>query len=248
MILLVDNSNTRTKFMLATADGLQHQTLRVMPTADISCENVLRLVGDWAFSRAMIASVVPQRGRELVTALGELCEVEELTHELMKRGLSVDYPGIGTLGADRMANVLAVAAHYPLPCIAIDAGTAVTYDVVVPRQNEACFVGGVIAPGVATMAQSLNRGTAVLPMVHVESTVPALGKTTQEAIAAGVYWGAVGGMKHIVQQIQADLDTKTRVVVTGGDAKALAEALPNDWIHDEWLTFRGLLHAAYLLK
>ncbi len=248
MILLVDNSNTRTKFMLADSDALQLHTLRVIPTTEVSVKRVLSLVQDWRFSKAIIASVVPWAADVLETALATLCDVTFLTSGYLSDLIKVDYPGMETLGADRVANILAVVEHYPLPCVAIDAGTAITYDLVVSEQQNACYVGGAIAPGLATMAYALNQGTAVLPEVCVSSPVPALGKSTKEAIAAGVYWGAVGMLEKTICQLQSHINQNVNVVLTGGDASSLTQALPRNWCCDAWLTFRGLLAAARLFN
>lgn len=241
MILLIDNSNTRTKLMFATEKGLLEETLIVVPTAELTQERILSLLEGAEFSAVVIASVVPWAAvllQSVFAARGT--NVLMLNADTSVDGVVYDYPGMSTLGADRVANVVAAARFYPLPCIAIDAGTAVTYDVVVPSEQGACYVGGAISPGISTMLASLNKGTAMLPHVGLESPVAPIGKSTCEAIQSGVFWGAKGMVEALVKQVEEVCGPMTSVIMTGGDARLLASVLPCVTHVDEWLTFRGL--------
>lgn len=244
MMLLIDNSNTRTKFMWATRDGLCAESLRIISTAELTPEKVDAVVAGHQFSVVVIASVVPWAAELLHRCFSVRSTVYMLDAETAGVGLQYDYPGKGTLGADRIANAIAAAACYPLPCIAVDAGTAITFDVIVQKENRPCFVGGAIAPGLKTMLASLRQGTALLPQVDLQTPRSPIGGCTQEAMLAGVYWGACGMADCILQQMEAALGQKTYVVATGGDAPLLASVVKRIHKVDAMLTFRGLWQLA----
>lgn len=246
MILLIDNSNTRTKFMLAEDGVLLVNSYDVVPTADLTFENIYAKLQGAQLTAVVIASVVPWASTLLKSVCESVCpKVCMLNAQTEVEGLVYDYPGKMTLGADRIANVIGAAQHYPLPCIAIDAGTAITFDVILPDTLGVKYVGGAIAPGVSTMLSSLNKSTALLPHVtKMSCPVSPVGKDTLEAINAGVYWGAKGMLESIIRQMEVSIGTAANVVITGGDARLLSSVLPRIDVVDEWLTFRGLMHVA----
>lgn len=244
MILLVDNSNTRTKFMLAERERMLVDSLVSIPTAGLTRENVADVVKEMPIRGVILASVVPPAAAIIQESFGGKCPVITLDAETMVTGVQYDYPGTETLGADRIANIIAAAHHYPLPCVAVDAGTAITFDVVLPGKEKARFVGGVISPGISTMLSSLCSGTALLPKVQISLPVAPIGSSTQEAIQAGVYWGACGMVDTVLQQIEDTLKCSPYVVATGGDAPLLASQCKKIDKVDDLLTFRGLWRVA----
>lgn len=242
-VLLVDNSNTRTKFVLQINGQLQ-PCQRVLPTASITPVAVARLLRGWRYDRAEICSVVPNR----VAALedGVACPVRLLNRH-SKLNIQLDYEGVATLGADRIANAMAAAALCPLPCVAVDLGTAVTFDVVVAGDPLPRFIGGVIAPGLAGMTQYLSRNTAQLPAIEPEEPQHAIGRNTSEALRAGTVYGYRGLIREILSSIEAELGDKPYVIATGGDAVLLASQLEEINAVDPLLTFRGIALAANLV-
>jgi pantothenate kinase type III len=115
----------------------------------------------------------------------------------------------GTVGADRLAQAAAAWARAKGACVVVSMGTALTIDVVNARGE---FLGGLIAPGLRTMARSLKEHTARLPQVKPVRRKTALGRHTGEAIQAGISLAAEGLIR------QALLKHKGRVFGTGGDA------------------------------
>lgn len=235
--LLVDNSNTRTKFALA-ADG----EIRTMATAEISCAAVKHLLRDWEYGRVCICSVVPAAGELLQEAFSGK-PLSRVSTELAP-DLFAGYPGVETLGEDRVANVLAVADTSPLPTVVVDMGTAVTFDVVCAGPR---FAGGIIAPGLRMMADALHSCTAQLPIVDVEG-MPAvnIAGTTQEAMRSGVWLAFCGMVRETLQAIAQELGTRPHAVATGGNAAAAAACIRELDCVDELLTLRGIARAAAL--
>ena len=240
-VLLVDNSNPRTQFMLSV-DGCLQPSQRVLPTASISPPAVRRLLHGWHFERAVICSVVPTKAEVLAQSVGvPVCRLTRTA----RLNIELDYPGVATLGADRIANAMA-AAGCPLPCVAVDLGTAVTFDVVVEGPNQPRFIGGVIAPGLSSMTQYLARNTAQLPAIEPEEPERVIGRNTAEALHAGTVLGYRGLIREILAGISAELGCQPYVIATGGDAPLLASQLPEITELDPLLTFRGIALAGRL--
>lgn len=248
MFLLVDNSNTRTKFMWATKRGLMEETLHVVNTADITVDLVQEIAQKMPLKLAIVASVVPRTGRLLSETLQGYGVTYALNACIKNLPLTIEYDSAATLGADRLANAIAAAVHYPLPCIAVDAGTAVTYDVILPGEQKARYVGGAISPGLHTMTLSLNSATAALPKVSIQRPASPIGSCTHSAIQSGVYWGMNGMVEGVVRKIQDEIGAPCTVVATGGDAPMLKAETKVVNVVDELLSFKGLLQVALRMQ
>ncbi len=157
-------------------------------------------------------------------------------------GTFVDFTQIdcSTLGADRVANAIALAEFYELPAIAVDCGTAITLEIV---DEERVFRGGAIAPGRRLMRRALATGTAQLPEIPFSAKLPEqAGNGTVESIRFGIDRGAVGLVRELVQVAAAPFGgvEKVRIVATGGDAPYFAAALPFLELAPEEFTHHGI--------
>lgn len=236
MIVLIDNSNTRTKLMFSSDGGLGEEVL-ILPTAEVTAEALLRLVGERSYRGVLVSSVVPALHDEFRRAFGEKTRFLTCNSPL---NFDMEYSGGSTLGADRIANVAGAALMGRFPCVAVDMGTAVTFDVLIERQGRPCFIGGAIAPGLSMMAQSLAQKTAQLPVVDYSVMGAVIGKNTVEAMQAGCLRGFVGLVEGMLQAIAAELGCKPFVVATGGDAPLIANYSAFIDKVVPCLTFRGL--------
>lgn len=126
-----------------------------------------------------------------------------------------------TAGADRALAVLAVRELGPRvrPALVISCGSAVVVDRIAANGR---WEGGAIAAGLGLSARALHLLTAQLPLVEVTEPPAALGSSTGPAMAAGLFWGAVGAIRELVARQSAGLDQAPSVVWTGGDASLLA--------------------------
>ena len=241
--LLVDNSNTRTKFALGSRNGID--CIRMLPTRELTAESVWGLLSGWRFNRVCICSVVP-------AAMQILLEIFKDYPCLRVRNVgisSVDfsaYPGFSTLGEDRIVNALAAVDLAPLPVVAVDMGTATTFEVVVQGDKCPSFAGGVIAPGYKSYASCLSSHTAQLPALKMTVVGSVIGKTTQEAMAAGVVAGYAGMLDSLLDGIEHELGESVHVVLTGGDAAFFEPMLRHSCRLVADLTLRGLARAAGL--
>ena len=130
--LIVDNSNTRTKFALADGDRLDPWRA-IIPTLEISPNSLEECLSDISWDASIISSVVPQKAAILASWLGNK-PCHQLSH-LSKLPIGINYPKPEQIGADRLANAVGAYTLYGSPCIVLDFGTAVTFDVIAPTDE-----------------------------------------------------------------------------------------------------------------
>ncbi len=151
--------------------------------------------------------------------------------------ISLGYRTPNTLGLDRIAAVVGAQMERPEGCsLVIDAGTAITYDLL---EEGKTFVGGNIAPGLHMRFKALNTFTQRLPLVEAEGELPQLGIDTQTAIRAGV----INGMVYEIEGYISHLREKWPhlfVFLTGGDGFLLATKLKSTIFADKNLVQKGL--------
>lgn len=178
------------------------------------------------FPSSVAASVHGEAGatlRATLTAIGgKACQ--ELRRDQLPLNVNVAQPD--QVGIDRLLNALAVGRLVDVasPAIVVDAGTATTVDVVAGG----AFQGGAILPGPSLALAALHGGTATLPLLTTESfraPPDPIGKSTELAIAAGVFWSFVGGVRQLVELQAARLQGVPRIFVTGGASAPLVAAL-----------------------
>ena len=131
-ILIVDNSNTRTKFALADGDQLDPWRA-IIATPEISPNSLEECLADISWDVSIISSVVPQKAAILASWLGDK-PCHQLSH-LSKLPIGINYPKPEQIGADRLANAVGAHTLYGSPCIVLDFGTAVTFDVIAPAKQ-----------------------------------------------------------------------------------------------------------------
>jgi len=237
--LLIDNSNTRTKFALGNEEGLL-KWRGVLATADISEETLEMVLEDIAYDAVVVGSVVPVKAVILKEVLGRKSPVHFLGYQ-SPLGMKIDYPLPSQIGADRLANAAGVLGRYQVPAIVIDFGTAVTFDVI---SSEPAYCGGVIAPGLGAMSGYLSRKTALLPEVELIEPASAIGKSTVHAMQAGAVFGYRGLVKEIIARLVEELPEKPLIIGTGGDAALIARGVPEIEVIDPDITLDGLRQIA----
>jgi len=210
--LLIDNSNTRTKFTVANErELLEFRT--IIQTTDISVETVTKILHDQHFSHVLISSVVPKKARTLSECFPDK-QVHILSHKT-DLGITIDYPEPSQIGADRLANSVGVTHHYG-------------------------SLGGVIAPGLAAMTSDLKKRTALLPQINLEEPESAIGKSTTHAMQSGAIFGYRGLVRGILNRLCREIDSKPYIVATGGDAELITRSMPEIHHHHPDLTLEGM--------
>lgn len=237
--LLIDNSNSRTKFALGDAERILDWRA-VIPTPELSHASLAETLGNLEFSAAMVCSVVPKKAEILREFLEPRGPVYFLGHS-SPLGLEIDYPLPAQIGADRLANAAGVLTRHGAPAVIIDFGTAVTFDVI---SAQPAYCGGVIAPGLGAMSGYLPGKTALLPIIELEEPASAIGKSTEHAMQAGAVFGYRGLVKEIISRICSELGGSPKIIATGGDAAVIARGVDEIDAVDADITLDGLRQVA----
>lgn len=129
-----------------------------------------------------------------------------------------------TLGYDRLAAAVAAAALFPARnVLIINAGTAITYDLLT---NRAEYMGGAISPGLTMRLMALHNFTHKLPLVALKNETPIVGRTTEESILSGVVNATRAEMDGMIDKFNNHYD-QLAIILSGGDIKYFDKSLKN---------------------
>ncbi len=189
--------------------------------------------------RSVLCSVVPGVTRALTQALGSLLKREAIVvrgGEGLPITLAVDEPM--TVGADRIMNTLGAKELFGRDTIAVDLGTATTFDCITA---DGVFMGGVIAQGLKAGIEWLGRRTAMLPNVELTPPERVIGVRTETCMESGVFYSAVEGIDGIVRRIREEwARDDILVIATGGFAEVIGPHCRSVDRIEPFLTLQGL--------
>ena len=246
MLLVIDTGNTTTAAGIYNGDELiAHWRLSsILRTSDELGVYFLDLLASKNIAPSEIhgaafASVVPSLDFAMKEAIRSYFGCTPLqVNGLTDTGMKVLTNNPREVGADRIVNAVAGREKYGAPLIVADYGTAITFDVVDP---EGAYLGGVIAPGLNSGINALFAKAAKLPQVALNIPESVIGRSTEEAIQAGILFGNAGLTDRITDMIRAQPGMKdAQVVATGGHAGLMAKVSRNIQHVDKWLTLEGL--------
>lgn len=246
MLLVVDVGNSQTVAGLFSGEELLHDwrisTIRRTTVDELAAshDKILQLRGGslTEVENVVVASVVP----ELTVAY------QALADRYLDRPAVIVGPGVRTgmpllvdnpqeVGADRIANAVAAFDIYGGPCVVVDFGTATTLDVV---SAEGEFLGGVIAPGIATALDALSQRAARLMRVELATPPAAIGRNTVESMQSGLVLGAAAMVDGMVGRLAGELGAQPIVIATGGLAPLIIPQSISIEEHEPMLTLEGL--------
>ena len=226
MLLAIDAGNTNLVFALVE-DGVIRARWRIATdprrTADQYAVWLHQLFELEGFGRdvveaVIIGSVVPRALHNLEVLAAKYFHVEPLIagEAPAEWGIELDVAEPKTVGADRVLNSIAAHAIHEGDLIVIDFGTATTFDVV---DFAGAYKGGIIAPGINLSLDALVTAAAKLPRIAIEapkSNLSVIGRTTEDQMHIGIYWGYVAMIEGLVARLKAEIGRPVTVVATGG--------------------------------
>ena len=160
--------------------------------------------------------------------------------------LVVDLPRPDMVGIDRLlgavaANRLRTAGR---PAVVVGMGTAVTINLIGP---DGAFRGGAILPGIGMSARALHAFTDMLPLIDMHALTeppPAVGDATIPAMTSGLFWGAVGGVRQLIELFGRHVGGEPEVFLTGGAAPSVAKLFGEKARYEPTLVLDGIALAA----
>jgi type III pantothenate kinase len=191
-----------------------------------------------SFRDAIISSVVPP----LLPIWERVCtkllgKAPLVVGPGIKTGMPVRYENPREVGADRIVNAVAAFELMGGPVIAVDFGTATTWDCVSDKGE---YLGGAIFPGIVISMEALFERTSMLHRVELARPRSVIGRTTTQSIQSGLLFGYAGLVDAMVRRIKGELGERTRVIATGGLAQRISAESETIERVEPYLTLEGL--------
>ena len=202
------------------------------------------------FKHAAISSVVPELTVKLKEDISSLFNIDPFIINIFSSfKLKMNYDSIETLGADRICSVEGSFELYKKSnefkafnphtfLLSVDLGTATTINIVkFPGE----FIGGIIAPGINLMFESLNKKTAQLPEVDILHYKSIIGKDTNSSIASGVINSSIGLIERTIEFLKSNLQAESfKIFITGGNAEKIIPYLKFNFEYVKGLVLIGI--------
>lgn len=189
-----------------------------------------------------ISSVVPEVNDYIAQAIIDITGITPHFFNLNDalRTIDIDIESPSQLGKDRLADAVGAVSCHGVPAIVIDMGTATTVGVI---DENKCFKGGMIIPGVKTSLKALSTKASQLPMVSIEKPEHIIGRNTLECMQSGILYGNAAMVDGIIDRIRPTLHGDVKVIATGGMARQIIPFCRNEIVMDNTLQLKGVLLA-----
>lgn len=236
--LLLDVGNSRIKWGIWQGDGLR--LAGVIEHADAAAQDT------WAFAaeaeRAIVSNVAgPARAeqlREQLAAFG--IELELASTSAEHAGVRCGYYEPERLGVDRWMAVLAASRRGHGARLVIDAGTALTMDMLDINHQH---LGGYIIPGLFMMESTLQGATSDIRVDQPHAAGEAFGRSTSDAVRNGAMVAVLGAIARAAEHLESACDcriSRSNYLFTGGDGEQIAEALAMPSQYRSHLVLEGI--------
>lgn len=245
-LLVLDIGNTNVTVGIYEGEALAHHFRLATDHNRMPDEYGLQLLGLLEACRLTpsdldgicIASVAPPVTGRVVQACEQYLRLKPLlVTNKMKTGIKIKYTSPESVGADRIADAVAVKELYGTPACVVDFGTATTFNAINDK-NE--YLGGAIAAGIGIALEALTSRTAKLPQVALETPPSVIGNNTVHAIQSGMVYGYIALVEGMAARFRQQLGADMKVIATGGMAEVVATGTDAIDFIAPWLTMDGI--------
>lgn len=222
MLVAIDIGNSSTKFGVFDGDLLVEK-FQIPTVRGVSPEEFSAEIGVGIRSRpskVLVSSVVPEL-RNVVSGYfkDRFGVIPLFLYHNFPFGIEINYEPPSGLGIDRLVAAFSAARFCEGDLVVCDFGTATTIDAIRGGRE---FLGGIITPGLNTLAESLKLRTSKLPLIEIGKPDSVIGRSTAECIKSGVFYGYIGLVEGLIGRISAEIGSKPTVIATGGFAEMIA--------------------------
>ena len=245
MLLAIDIGNTTIGFAVIHKAGRIESVIVIDTDAKINKIKavVAKILKAQKINKAVICSVVPKVSKILENILKKSIPVDIIGRDILVP-INNRYKNPKQVGQDRLVGAYGAMKIYGWPLIVVDLGTAITFDAISSKGE---YLGGAIVPGIRLSAESLFLKTALLPHIEIQAPRRIIGKTTQESILSGLFYGYGSLCRGFIDLISRQMKVKPKVVMTGGHTQLMKKFVsPKIRIIDEDLVFKGIYFLSYL--
>ncbi|MDP3731631.1 MAG: type III pantothenate kinase [Candidatus Omnitrophota bacterium] len=236
MLLAIDIGNTNINFGIFEGSKLAKRFF--IATKGYQLKKLRNLSGKLDINDSIICSVVPAVTKILKQDLTRLLSRQPyIIGKDIKMPIKNLYRKPKQVGDDRLVNAYAGIMLYGAPLIAVDFGTAVTFDVVSKNKE---YLGGMILPGLGISLDALNQRTALLPMVKLEEPREFIGRDTRSSMLSGIVYGFAALTDDLVIRIKNKIGKEAKVIGTGGNIGLIGKYCRQIDKIDKDLTLKGL--------
>ncbi len=222
MNLVIDIGNSRTKFSLFN----RGEVLITVPVDEFLPQHIDVLKNEHPSLDKVILSSVREYPESLKSALQNKFETFIELNAETRLPIENLYSSKDTLGKDRIAAAVGANDLYPdTNVLVIDAGTAITYDLINEKNQ---YLGGNISPGLEMRFKALHQFTNKLPLIQQNDLNKLYGTTTEEAVRAGVQNGFIYEVEKTIEMFKV-FYSNLKVIITGGDAIFFDKKLKNSF-------------------
>lgn len=248
MLLAIDIGNTNIGIAFMEGTRVRH-TFRLMTTNHRTSDEFAVMLTTFItqahatptdFDAAIVSSVVPALTARVTRAITQVTTLE--SHVVSPRnadtyGITLNVNEPMSVGADILVDCVGAHASYEGATLVVDCGTATKYIYV---DEHGTFSTVAIGLGIDTGTHALTDKTAQLPQIELKDPGTVLGTDTLSAMQAGLYYGFLGGIDYTLRAFISELDSRPRIVTTGGLGGVFTPALSLVDSYDPDLLYKGL--------
>jgi type III pantothenate kinase len=236
MLLTIDIGNTNISFGVFRGNKIINRF--DIPTKDYNLQKLRRNLAKTNIDDTVICSVVPNAAKIVKKDLQKLLGKQPyIIGKDIRVAIKNLYRNPKQVGQDRLVNAYAGIKLYGYPLIAIDFGTAITFDVVSKNKE---YLGGMLLPGLGISLDALRQRTALLPKIKLEKPKEFIGRDTKNSILSGLIYGFAALTDSLAIKIKKSIAKEAKVIGTGGNINLMARFCKQIDKIDVDLTLKGL--------